>query len=262
MKSLSYTDTRRLTLTATLAAVYVIFRAIPISQLIGISGTITAAGMIAPVIGILLEPAYGIVAVFTGTIVASLFPWNPIKFAGLDFLPGALNVTLVSLAARGRRTEATLMFLIMIALFIINPYTSIFVGNALLSPPIPYLWMHLAALVVLVSPLTKNLSTKLTSHHYASLVRPVAVLVFTGTMIEHLTGGLLFATVVGKGALKFWPVIFVAYPIERTILVVGATLICATLLSLLRPTVVEKSLQTIKPMAKSNFRTASVPDEH
>src|SRR5205809_3880683 len=177
MKPLRYTtDTRKLTLTATLAAVYVIFRAIPVSRLIGISGSITAAGMIAPVIGILLEPAYGITAVFTGTMVASLFPWNPLIFGGLDFIPGALNVTLVSLAVRGRRIEATLMFLVMIGLFFINPYTSIFVGSALLSPPIPYLWMHLAALIVLVSPLSKNLALRIGSHHYANLVRPVAVL--------------------------------------------------------------------------------------
>jgi len=255
------TDTRRLTLTATLAAVYVVFRAIPIDQLIGISGSITAAGMIAPVIGILLEPAYGIVAVFTGTMVASLFPWNPIKFAGLDFLPGALNVALVSLAVRGRRTEATTIFLITMGLFIINPYTSIFVGSALLSPPIPYLWMHLAALIVLVSPLTKGLAVRLTSHRYASFVRPVAVLAFTGTMLEHLTGGLLFATVVGKGALKFWPAIFLAYPIERTILVIGATLIGATLLSLLRPTVVERSLETVKVVATGPIRSAPIPDK-
>src|SRR5256886_8038157 len=163
--------------------------------------------MVAPVIGILLEPAYGIVAVFTGTMIASLFPWNPIKFAGLDFLPGTLNVTLVSLAVRGRRTEATIIFLITMALFIINPYTSIFVGNALLSPPIPYLWMHLAALIVLVSPLTKNLTLRIGSHRYATLVRPVAVLAFSGTLIEHLTGGMLFAPVLGKGALRFWTLI-------------------------------------------------------
>jgi hypothetical protein len=254
-------DTRRLTLTATLAAVYVVFRAIPIDQLIGINGAITAAGMIAPVIGILLEPAYGIVAVFTGTMVASLFPWNPIKFGGLDFLPGALNVTLVSLAVRGRRTEATLMFLITIALFIINPYTRIFVGSSLLSPPIPYIWMHLAALVVLVSPLTKDLETRLTSHQYASLIRPVAVLAFTGTMIEHLTGGILFATVVGKGALRFWSVIFLVYPIERTILVIGATLIGATLFSLLRPTLVARSLETAKQTGTSPIKYASKVDD-
>jgi len=254
-------DTRKLTLTATLAAVYVIFRAIPISKLIGISGTITAAGMIAPVIGILLEPAFGIVAVFVGTLVASLFPWNPIKFAGLDFLPGALNVTLVSLVVRGRRMEATLMFLIMIALFIINPYTSLFVGTDLLSPPIPYLWMHLAALAVLVSPLTKNLSTRIASHNYASLVRPIAVLAFTGTMIEHLTGGLLYATVVGKAALKSWPVIFLAYPVERIILVVGATLIGATLFSLLKTSVIERSLETAKLDSTNMVRSKSVTEE-
>ena len=227
------------------------FRAIPIDQLIGINGTITAAGMIAPIIGILLEPAYGIVAVFTGTMVASLFPWNPIKFAGLDFLPGALNVTLVSLAVRGRRTEATLMFLITIALFVINPYTRIFVGSAEFSPPVPYIWMHLAALVILVSPLTKNLSTKITTHQYASLVRPMAVLAFTGTMIEHLTGGLLYATVYTTFALKFWPTIFLVYPVERMILIVGATVIGAALLSLLRPAVVEKSFENVKRVEKS-----------
>src|SRR5260370_11639555 len=183
---------------------------------------------------------------------ASLLPWKPIKFAGLDFRPGARNVTLVSLAVRGRRTEATLMFLITIALFIINPYTSIFVGSSLLSPPIPYIWMHLAALIVLVSPLTKNLATRLTSHRYSTLLMPVVVLAFTATMIAHLTGGILFATVVGKGALKFWPVIFLVYPIERIILVIGATMIGAALLSLLRPTVVEKSLENVKQVSKSH----------
>src|SRR5947208_15926382 len=143
------------------------------------------------------------------------------------------------------------MFLVMIGLFYINPYTSIFVGSALLSPPISYLWMHLAAVIVLVSPRSKNLALRIGSHRYANLVRPVAVLAFTGTMLEHLTGGILFATVVGKGALKFWSVIFVVYPIERTILVIGATLIGAALLSLLRPTVVEKSLGTVKLAATS-----------
>src|SRR5439155_21441119 len=111
------------------------------------------------------------VAVFTGKMVACVFPWNPLRFYGLDFLQGALNVTLVSLAVRGRRTEATLMFLVMIGLFFINSYTSIFVGIALLSPPMPYLCMPLAALIVLVSPLSKNLALRIGSHRYANLVR-------------------------------------------------------------------------------------------
>jgi len=122
--------------------------------------------------------------------------------------------------------------------------------------------MHLAALAVLVSPLTKNLSTKIASHHYASLVKPIAVLAFTGTMIEHLTGGLLYATVVGKAALKSWPVIFLAYPIERIILVVGATLIGATLLSLLKTSLIERLLETVKPEPTNMVRSKSATEEH
>src|SRR5215469_13898392 len=248
---------RELTLTASLAAVYTIFRAIPISSLIGISGSITAAGMIAPVIGILLEPAYGVTAVFVGTTVASFLPWNPLKFYGLDFLPGALNVILVSLAVRGRRVEATMMFAVMLGLFFINPYTSTFVGGSYYSPPIPYLWMHLAAFLLLISPLSKGLAFRISSEKYTSLVRPVVVLAFMGTMIEHLTGGLLFATIVGKGALKFWPVIFLAYPVERIILVVGATIICTALLSLIRRDIVRRALETVSSVVpRSELNTA------
>jgi len=56
-------------------------------------------------------------------------------------------------------------------------------------------------------------------------------------------------------------VIFLAYPIERTILVIGATLIGSTLLSLLRSTVVEKSLPTIKQAAASPIKYALKPDD-
>ena len=201
--------------------------------------------MVAPIIGILLEPAYGTVAVFIGTMIASLEPGNPLKFYGLDFLPGALNVTLVSLAFRGRKVEATLMFLLMIGLFIINPYTRLFIGSGLDSPPIPYLWMHLLALLVLISPLTSNLKTKLTSSNYRSVLISVAALALAGTMIEHLTGGVLFASVVGKGAIAAWPTIFLAYPVERIVLLVGATLICTPLVRILKQTILQSSRETL-----------------
>ena len=201
--------------------------------------------MIAPIIGILLEPAYGITSVFIGTGVASFLPWNPLKFDGLDFLPGALNVTLVSLAFRGRKVEATLMYLIMLGLFFINPYTRLFVGSGLDSPPIPYLWMHLVALFVLISPLTSNLKTKLTSNNYRTTLIAVAALAFTGTMIEHVTGGILYASIVGKGALIAWPAIFLAYPVERTVLLVGATLICTPLVRILKQNIMQSSQESV-----------------
>ncbi len=250
-------DLRKLTLTASLAAVYTIFRVIPISRLIGISGSITAAGMVVPIIGVLLEPSYGIATVFVGTLIASLFPWNPLKFYGLDFLPGALNVALVSLAVRGRRTEAILMFLAVIGLFLINPFTTLFVGARYLSPPIPYLWLHLIALLVLISPVSRNLAQRLSSGNYSRLLTGVVVVAFTGTMIEHLTGGILFAAVVGRGALAFWPVIFLAYPIERAILVLGAVLICTPVIGIIKGTVRERTKPRFALKASENLDSGS-----
>src|SRR5919108_6207609 len=84
-------------LTAVLAASYAIGRAIPIARFLGpLAGFITAAGIIAPLIGILLDPAYGVAAVIIGTFAGAAFPFNRFPFLGLDFLPGAANVATVS----------------------------------------------------------------------------------------------------------------------------------------------------------------------
>src|SRR5947199_5344197 len=105
-------DTKRITLTASLAALYIIPRTIPLDRLIGISGAITFSGIITPVLGVFLAPSYGILAVFLGTMIAAFIPGSAgtLKFGGLDFLGGALNAALISLLVRGRRTEATLMY--------------------------------------------------------------------------------------------------------------------------------------------------------
>ena len=237
-------DTKRITLTASLAALYIIPRTIPLDRLIGISGAITFSGIVTPVLGVFLAPSYGILAVFLGTMIAAFIPGSAgtLKFGGLDFLGGALNVALISLLIRGRRTEATLTYVATLGLFIINPNTEIFVGAnlpnlpppfqwlRLPSPPVPYLWLHLVALSVLVSPLTRNVQDSFVFGARKDLAKAVLVVAFIGTMIEHVTGGILFASVAGAGALRFWPAIFLVYPFERAIIVLGAVLVCTPLL--------------------------------
>src|SRR3989449_4728435 len=124
-------DTRMITLTASLTALYVIPRTIILDRLIGVSGSITFSGIITPVLGVFLAPSYGIFAVFIGTMIAAFIPGSAgtLKFGGLDFLGGALNVALISLLVRGRRTEATFMYVATLGLFVINPNTEIFVGS-------------------------------------------------------------------------------------------------------------------------------------
>ena len=231
-------------MTASLTAVYVVPRTIFLDRLIGVNGAITFSGIVTPVLGFFLAPSYGILAVFIGTMIAAFIPGSAgtLKFGGLDFLGGALNVALISLLVRGRRTEAILMYIATLGLFITNPNTEIFVGSnfpklsapfqwlTLPSPPVPYLWLHLIALGVLASPLTRNLGNAFSFGARRSLAKAVFATAFVGTMIEHVTGGILFAALVGAGALKAWPFIFLVYPFERVVIVIGAVLVCVPLL--------------------------------
>lgn len=252
-------DTKRITLTASLAALYILPRTIPLDKLIGISGSITFSGIITPVLGVFLAPSYGIFAVFLGTMIAAFIPGSAgtLKFGGLDFLGGALNVALISFLTRGRRTEAVLMYAATLGVFVVNPNTEIFVGTNfpsmpipfqwfhLPSPPMPYLWLHLVALVVLVSPLTRNLRERFIFGARKELAKAVLVVAFVGTMLEHVTGGILFASVVGSGALRFWPLIFVVYPFERAVIALGAVLVCTPLLLASRDLIARYRLQEV-----------------
>src|SRR3989442_8172245 len=137
-------DTRMIALTASLTALYVIPRTVILDRLIGVSGSITFSGIITPILGVFLSPSYGIFAVFIGTMIAAFIPGSAgtLKFGGLDFLGGALNLALISLLVRGRRTETTLMHVATFGLFLINPNTEIFVGSNFPSFPLPFQWLR------------------------------------------------------------------------------------------------------------------------
>jgi len=92
-------------------------------------------------------------------------------------------------------------------------------------------WLPITvALAVLVSPLTRNLGDRFSFGSRRDLAKAVLVVAFIGTMIEHVTGGLLFASLFGSVALRSWPFIFLVYPFERAVLVLGAVVVCTPLL--------------------------------
>jgi len=221
-------DTRKLALTATLAGIYAVFRLIPLSKFVGLPGTLTASGMAVPILALLLDPALGILAIIIGTVIGFVSPNNLVRFAGLDFLPGAVNLLIVSLAIRGRRGMTSLLFLGIILAFIATPHTTVFVGSDLWSPPLPYFWLHLAAFFLLISPLSKNIPVRLSSERYRDVVIAIATVAFAGTMAEHLTGGVLFAVFYPSLAEASWRFIYFPwYPIERAVMVAGAVLVCS-----------------------------------
>ena len=96
---------------------------------------------------------------------------------------------------------------------------------------------------MLVSPLARNLRDGFSLGARRQLAKAVFVAAFIGTMIEHVTGGILFASLVGRGALGFWPAIFLVYPFERAIIVLGAVLVCTPLLIASRDLIARYRLQ-------------------
>jgi hypothetical protein len=139
-------------------------------------------------------------------------------------VPGIMYLLVASLTVRGKVYQASAVLLAVVAVFSITPNTRIFVG-AFASPPLPYFWLHLVALGLLVSPVSRNIPEWLQSKNYAKIAASVGIASFAGTMTEHLSGGILYALFVGPGALKLWPGIYLVYPIERALIVTGAILV-------------------------------------
>ena len=220
--------TRQVTLAAVFSAIYLILRVVPTFSMIGISGQFTAGDFILTSIAAVAELWSGAVAVLVGTVLA--YAVRPPLFFGLDFLPGLVNVSIAALLLSGRRRIAQAIYLALLALFLISPY-SLFYGY----DHVPYTWLHLVAFAVLVSPVASRIPTWIRRGGHMSVVG-FAVLAFVGTVAQHLMGALLFELSLGvvggmspAGFADIWRIIFFAYPIERTVIVVFSTILAVAI---------------------------------
>jgi hypothetical protein len=208
--------TRQVTLAASFAAVYLVLRAIPTFQMVGVSGSFSAADFLLTTIALLCGLWSGAVAVVMGTLLA--YGLRPPIFFGLDFLPALANVMIAALLLRGNRRVAQGIYIAIFLAFVVSPYSLLFAYGY-----IPYVWLHVVALIVILSQIAARIPAWVRSRGYQQ-VSAIATLAFVGTMGQHLTGGLLYELAVGVvGGVSpsklavFWRIIFFAYPIERLI---------------------------------------------
>lgn len=221
--------TRRITLGASLAATYFILRSIPTFQMIGISSRFTAGDFVLTSIALIGGFWSGTISVLIGTTLA--YSVSPPTFFGLDFLPAVANVSISALVLTGRQKIAAGIYLACLLAFIFSPYSLLFAYSYL-----PYTWLHIVALVVLLSPLAGKTPAWLKMRDYREVLA-IVVLAFTGTMGQHLVGGLLFELVTGYiGGISpstfqntIWRAIFFVYPFERTLIVAISVLIALAL---------------------------------
>ena len=130
--------------------------------------------------------------------------------------------------------HATAIYIVILLIFVANPLTLIFVGlpNGI---SFPYNWLHIIALVLLISPLSRKAIDWISNPVRVYRIWGMLILCLIGTMIQHITGGLLFESVFGLvlGVIQpeawpaIWTGIFFVYPVERAVITVVAALIGA-----------------------------------
>ena len=218
------TNSRQITLAAVFSAVYFVLRAIPTFQMVGTSGYFTTADFLLTTIALIAGLWSGSLAVVVGTVAA--YGVRPPVFFGLDFLPALTNVSIAGLLLSGKRTIAMGLYVAILVAFLISPYSLLFGYFG-----IPYVWLHLVALAVLLSPISGRISLWVGRRDYCGVIA-IAALAFIGTMAQHLVGGILYEFSVGfvggvtpQHFMDFWRLIFWLYPTERMIIVIISTLI-------------------------------------
>ena len=236
---------RSIAVVATFSVVYLVFRMTPTFAMVGVSGgTFTLADVFAPLYGVILGPYTGAVSVILGTFLAIAFG-RPIIFLGLDFLPATVNALTVGLLLRRKWVISLVLYVGLFSLFLVHPYTAIFVPVSIpsinLNSYLFYPWMHLIALLVLITPLSRKAAAWVEESSLVRVAPGIITLAFVGTFSQHLMGMLLYETVwgifVGKAPEVFrliWSTVFWLYPFERAFIIALATIIGVPLVKALR----------------------------
>ncbi len=231
-------STKQVALIAVFSALYAVLRIIPLGPMIGLSQSFAVSDALAPILGIILGPFTGGLSVIIGTFSAMALGKAPI-FMGLDFLPALVNTVAVGFLIKRKWIPVAALYAILLVIFALSPYTLLTVQVG--SIPVPFMWLHIVALIVLLSPISFKAVSNVRKSNLTYLALSVAVIAFIGTMLQHLTGNLLyqftFGSIGGMDAAVFagyWNLIFYAYPVERLVMVIIATLIGVPLVKILK----------------------------
>jgi hypothetical protein len=220
-------------LIACFTALYVVLAFSPMFQVIGFFGkTITAASVIAPVIGIILGPYLGVLSTLLGGIASLSF--SPFFFPP-SLVAGVVTAVCAGLLYKGKRIFCILIYLILLLCFGFYPT----IGPFWIYPAMT--WFQVIGFLVLISPLQSMAIKNITSHNPAKFLSCFFVVCLTSTLAGQIAGSLAFelssSTVIAPdlNAWRFtWQVLTFQYPLERVTMAIIGALVGAPLLRVLR----------------------------
>ncbi|MBN1358176.1 hypothetical protein JW988_05350 [Candidatus Bathyarchaeota archaeon] len=237
------TRTKIIASVAIFSALYGVIRLIPLGPMIGLSASFSVSDSLAPLYGIILGPFTGGISIIIGTFLAMALGKAPV-FLGLDFLPAFVNAVVLGFLVKRKWKAAVLLNLVLIIIFLLSPYSLLLaeipIGSGTLS--FPFIWLHIVAFIILISPLRSKAISWIESLKTSSLPWGLAIVAFIGTMMQHITGNLVFELTWGvpiggltaEGFQGIWTVAFFAYPIERAVLVLITVLVGVPLVRILK----------------------------
>ena len=223
-------NTKAIASIAIFSALYAALRIIPTVPMIGTGATFHLSDILAPLFGILLGPYVGGISIIIGTF-AAIGLGTPAPFFGWDFLPAFVVAVSLGFLVRRKWLPVVILNAALLVGYAVNPLTSNFISTP--WGTVPYLWMHLAAFIVLISPLGRKAGQWVGSAKASMVTAGFVILAFVGTMMQHLTGGILYEVVLGQITHSIlpsaypgtWNFVFWIYPWERLALIVGAVLV-------------------------------------
>jgi len=225
--------TKDISLIICFTALYAVFGTIPIFQILGVPGrTISAAAMTAPIIGFLLGPYMGALSATLGGTI-TFFAGN---FYPPSFVSGIVTATIAGLQCRRKRVQSSLLYFLFWAFFCFYPS----IGPIWLFPLST--WFQTFGLIILISPLGSFTILEANTTSHRKLLLSFFLISLTSTLTGQISGSLTNVLCSQAGILPLpqggWQLLYqgltIVYPIERTIIALGATLIGAPLFKVLK----------------------------
>ncbi|MEM3581509.1 MAG: hypothetical protein QXQ64_09700 [Candidatus Bathyarchaeia archaeon] len=227
-RRLATMDTRSLALVISFSALYAVFCVFPIFQIIGLpSKAITAAAIMAPVIGMILGPYLGAFSTIIGGLIGLFTGF----FSHMSLVAGAVASLCAGFLYTGRRDLCALTYFSLLFLFGFCP----FVGPVWLYPLL--MWFQILGFIVLISP-AQSMTLRNMKHARSNNMRIFGFFTtfLVSTLAGQIAGSLMFE-------LSFWPlftadinaiggywqIVTFLYPIERIIIALVTTFIGAGL---------------------------------
>jgi hypothetical protein len=209
------------------------------------AGRFYLSDILAPTYGIILGPYVGGLSVILGTFVTFALG-NPVTFVGLDFLPALVNTIAIGFLFKRKWWPAVVLNSVLLVGFVLHPLTTVFIQVGSIS--VPFVWLHLVAFVVLLSPLGRKAAQWVETLKPIKITAGLVILAFIGTMMQHLMGSILW-DIIMQPPSGYWATIFIAYPVERSIIVALTVFVGVPLIRTLKKSFYrsEKPLSADKP---------------